>query len=149
MDIDKIRELIDLMKENELSEIRIVDGDNRLLLRRGTGPAQSAPAAAPPAQSPNASPGESAPGREADQETALTAIASPMVGTFYTAGAPDAEPYVIVGDRVKADTVVCIVEAMKVMNEIKAEINGTIKHVSAENGQAVEYGQPLFMVRPD
>lgn len=145
MDVDRIRELIALMKENELSEIRIVDGETRLLLRRGplaesqpvvtVAPApteQPAPAAPPPAEDAN-----------------LTPIPSPMVGTFYTAATPDSDPYVKVGDRVAADTVVCIVEAMKVMNEIKAEVSGTIEKIVAQNAQPVEYAEPLFMVRPD
>jgi len=151
MDVDKIRELINLMKENELSEIRIVDGETRLLLRRGT-PEQTQPVilASPPAQIPGAQPAPPAtPTGESHEQTDLVPIPSPMVGTFYTASAPDADPFVAVGEQVTADTVVCIVEAMKVMNEIKAEVGGTIEKVLAQNGQPVEYDQPLFMVRPD
>lgn len=81
--------------------------------------------------------------------TALHKIVSPMVGTFYRAPAPDAEPYVKVGDKVTETTVVCIVEAMKLMNEIEAEVKGEIVEILVENGQLVEYGQPLFLVKPE
>lgn len=93
---------------------------------------------------------QQAPQAPAVQEDAtLHKIVSPMVGTFYKAPAPDADPYVSVGDKVKEDTVVCIVEAMKLMNEIEAEIRGEIVEVLVENGQLVEYGQPLFLVKPE
>jgi len=166
MDLDRIRELIDLMKENDLTEIRIKDGQTRLLLRRGVPaggqavvgaaglggiPGQAGPG---PSQGPTQNTGqagtrEPATQQELDEQAGLVAIKSPMVGTFYTAPAPDAEPYVRVGDRVNPDTVVCIIEAMKVMNEIKAEVTGTIERISAENAQPVEFDQPMFMVRPD
>ena len=85
----------------------------------------------------------------ATEDTSLHKIVSPMVGTFYRAPAPDTDPYVQVGDRVQENTVVCIVEAMKLMNEIEAEVTGEIVEVLAENGQLVEYGQPLFLVKKD
>jgi len=159
MDVERIRELIELMKENDLSEVRIVDGETRLLLRRGV-PAGSMPMMQftpvvqnPPGQLPAsnaASAGGSPPaGHEVSEDSHLSSISSPMVGTFYAAAAPDAEAYVRVGDRIRADTVVCIVEAMKVMNEIKAEVSGVIEKIMVENGQPVEFGQPMFMIRPD
>jgi acetyl-CoA carboxylase biotin carboxyl carrier protein len=151
MDVDKIRELIELMKQNELSEIKIIDGETRLLLRRGgvVAPVVMAPVAAPvPPAIP--APGAASPAAPAGEtkDSGLVPIASPMVGTFYAAPAPDADPYVRVGQRVHADMVVCIIEAMKVMNEIKAEVTGVIEQVLVENGKPVEFGQPLFMVRP-
>jgi len=150
MDVDKIRELIELMKANDLNEVRIVDGDSRLLLKRGgevhqvmSMPMASAPMmAAAPVAAPAAAAAES-------DDANLQKIASPMVGTFYAAPSPDAQPYVRVGDRVTPDKVVCIIEAMKVMNEIKAEVSGVVARVNIQNGQAVEFGQPLFLVRPD
>jgi acetyl-CoA carboxylase biotin carboxyl carrier protein len=88
-------------------------------------------------------------GAAAIQDTGLEQIKSPLVGTFYAAPSPDSEPFVEVGTKVESQTVVCIVEAMKVMNEIKAEINGTVVQILVKNGQAVEYGQPLFKVKPE
>lgn len=91
----------------------------------------------------------SEPPKEVKEDTSLYKITSPMVGTFYQAPNPDADPYVKVGDKVKKDTVVCIVEAMKLFNEIEAEVEGEIVEVLVKNGQLVEYGQPLFLVKPD
>ena len=149
MDIEKLRELVQLMVENELSEVDIRDGEDRISLKRGPGGAVMMPpppqqAALPPSAAPT--PTEA----PADQPPAddLIAITSPMVGTFYAAPAPDADPFIAVGDTIGDETVVCIVEAMKVMNEIKAECRGSITKILVENGDAVEYGQPLFMVKP-
>ncbi len=108
-------------------------------------PAAPAPAAAPAAPAPAAAPGApAAPAASADDS--LTPIPSPLVGTFYRAGSPDADPFVSVGSRVNKDTVVCIIEAMKVMNEIKAETSGTIKKILVENATAVQFGQPMFLI---
>jgi len=105
-------------------------------------PTPAAPAAAPPA-APQA-------GAEPEAEPEeLPRITSPMVGTFYAASSPEAAPFVQVGDHVDEDTVVCVIEAMKVFNEIRAETSGTIETVLVENAEAVEFGQPLFVVRPD
>jgi len=153
MELEQIRELIGLMKENDLSEVRIIEGEKRLLLKRGkdqapvVSMAPVAPVAAMPAVSAPAPAQAVAPAAAPKAEGPT--INSPMVGTFYSAPAPDAEPYVRVGDHVNPDTVVCIVEAMKVMNEIKAEMAGTIERITVKNGQAVEFGQPLFSVKPD
>jgi acetyl-CoA carboxylase biotin carboxyl carrier protein len=159
MDVERIRELIELMKENDLSEIRIVDGETRLLLRRGLqagsmpmmqfAPMVQNPLGQLPASSAASASGSPPAGHEVSEDAHLLSISSPMVGTFYAAAAPDAEAYVRVGDRIRADTVVCIVEAMKVMNEIKAEVSGVIEKILVENGQPVEFGQPMFMIRPD
>ncbi len=166
MDIKHIRELIKLMKENDLTEIRINEGEEKLLLKRGTGdvvqvtqgPVQYQPVASVPSVgqqvlAPSNSPGqtqqEGTQQQVASESSNYVTIDSPMVGTFYAAPAPDAEPYVKVGDKVTPDTVVCIVEAMKVMNEIKAEVSGTIEKVLVNNAEPVEFGQPLFQVKPD
>ena len=143
MNIKEIRQLVKLMIDNDLNELDITNGDGRVHLKRGQGGAPvgaivSAPAA--PA-GPTTAPEQAA-------EGGIIEIRSPMVGTFYPAESPDSDPYVRVGDMANADTVVCIVEAMKVMNEIKAECEGTITEVCAKNAQPVEFGQVLFRVRP-
>lgn len=110
--------------------------------------ANTAPVPAAPAAPVQPAPAQPAPAKVAD-DAALHKIVSPMVGTFYRAPAPDAEPYVKVGDRVDEKTIVCIVEAMKLMNEIEAEVRGEIVDILVENGQLVEYGQPMFLVKPE
>ena len=161
IEMRKLRELVKLMKENDLCELDIRDNDEQVTLKRpGPAPAPAPGSAAPaPAPAPGIAapapgipaPGTSAPAAmpaEADVDAGLAKITSPMVGTFYTAATPDAAAFVSVGSTVDADTVVCIIEAMKVFNEIKAETSGTIEKVLVENGQAVEFGQPLFLVKP-
>jgi len=145
MDMDRIKSVIDMMCENELSEFAIEEQDFKLSLKRGgavqmvAAPVAAAPVASAPAAAPAA---EAAPAPEDD----LTPIESPLVGTFYRAGSPDAEPFASVGTSVSKNTVVCIIEAMKVMNEIKAETSGVIKKVLIENGTAVQFGQPMFLI---
>jgi len=156
-DLQKVKELVALMKDNDLVEIEIVDGDSKIHLKRpgadarliqyqpmgGQMPMPSYPAPAPIAQP--AAPAAAAP---AAVDSSLQPIKSPIVGTFYMAPSPDAAPFVKVGDQFNPETVVCIIEAMKVMNEIKAEMSGTVVEVCCKDGQAVEYGQALFKVRP-
>lgn len=151
MDVARIRELIELMTANDLSEIRIRDGETRLMLKRGGTPVAQEIVSATPVVGAGAVEvdADRAKTAEADEDAGLSAITSPMVGTFYAAPSPDADPFVRVGDRISAETAVCIVEAMKVMNEIKAEISGVVEKVMVENAQPVEFGQPLFMVRTD
>lgn len=147
MDLKKVKELIDLMKENDLVEVEIVDGDSKVHLKRPGAEApmmHQVPMAAPVA-APAAAPAAGAPAEAADD--GLEKITSPIVGTFYQAPSPDSAAYVKVGDSVTPDTVVCIVEAMKVMNEIKAETTGTIAEICCKDGQAVEFGQALFKIR--
>jgi acetyl-CoA carboxylase biotin carboxyl carrier protein len=155
-DIKKIKELVEMMVTNDLVEMEIIDGDNKILLKRpqpqqaAAAPVQiMAPAMAPAAYAmpaaPTAAPAQAAAPAE---DTGLIDIKSPIVGTFYSAPSPDSAAYVKVGDDVNAETVVCIVEAMKVMNEIKAETTGTIAKIMVANGQAVEYGQVIFKVKP-
>ncbi len=135
-----------LMVDNDLTTLEIAHGDLKVALGRGLPAGAAAPSAAAPA------PVTPAPAVADDDEPAeadaLIEIKSPMVGTLYAASSPDVEPFVAIGDRVSGDTVVCIVEAMKVMNEIKAECSGTVVDVAAVNGQPVEYGQVLFRVKP-
>ncbi len=148
MDIEQVRQLVELMKEHDLTELLVRDGDKRVILRRGpkgqvvvNPSAMQAvmPASAPAVPTPVAAPAE---------DTGLVPIRSPMVGTFYSASDPNSKPYVSPGTEVGPDTVVCIIEAMKVFNEIKAELAGTVEKVMVQNAQPVEFGQPLFMVRP-
>jgi acetyl-CoA carboxylase biotin carboxyl carrier protein len=154
-DLEKLRELIGLMEEHGLTEIDLRRQDQRWKLRRGPEVLQMVPAAgfptghtnmAPPpapALPPAAAAAPAAPA--ADKDT--VAIKSPTVGTYYEAPSPGDPPFVAVGSRVSEETVVCIIEAMKVFNQITAEMNGTITEVLVKNGDAVEFGQPLFRVR--
>ncbi|MEN8128129.1 MAG: acetyl-CoA carboxylase biotin carboxyl carrier protein [Planctomycetota bacterium] len=144
MDLKKVKELIDIMKENDLVELEVVDGDSKVHLK---GPQAAAPvmASVPPPAAPAAA-AEPTPAEAVDD--GLIVIESPIVGTFYQASSPDSDPYIKVGDTVQDDTVVCIIEAMKVMNEIKAETCGVITEVCCKDGEAIEFGQALFKVRP-
>ena len=150
--LQRLRKLVSLMNDNSLVELELEEKDFRVRLVKAATPIvnQTAlpqvvgPVPAPPV---TGSIDVKAPSIEEDE--ALLRIKSPIVGTFYHSPAPDAPCYVTVGDHVNKDTVVCIIEAMKVMNELKAEISGTIVKILGENAQTVEYGQPLFLVRPD
>lgn len=141
-DLKKVKELIALMIKNDLIELEIVDGDNKIKLKR-PGAGQPVVTQAPIAAVPQAAPVEEA---KADE---TIAILSPIVGTFYAAPSPDSEPFLKIGSRVDEDTVVCIIEAMKVMNEIKSQVTGTIVEIICKGGQAVEFDEPLFKVKPD
>ena len=153
-DVRKIRRLVELMNEHELSEMDLRQGDMRIQLRRATEPVFSGPAAPPaapvvPRPVAPAEPAKAAappPAESVQTEAHIALIKSPMVGTFYSASDPDSSPYVKVGDPVGPDTTVCIVEAMKVFNEIPAEVSGKIVAVLLENGEPVEFGQPMFKV---
>jgi acetyl-CoA carboxylase biotin carboxyl carrier protein len=149
IDLAAIRQLLDLMGEHDLVEVEIEQGDLAVRLRKA-GAGQPVVTASPmpmavPAAAPAAAPVPAA--KPVDE--GLVFIRSPMVGTFYSAASPEADPFVKVGDHVSEDSVVCIVEAMKVFNEIRAEVTGTIERVLAKNAEAVEFGQPMFAVRQD
>jgi len=150
-DLKKVKELVDLMIENDLVEVEVTSGDSKIHLKR---PGHSQPAMPMPMMAPAVAAAAAPAAPAAAAETApvedanLENIDSPMVGTFYVASSPDSEPYVKPGDSVTPDTVVCIIEAMKVMNEIKAETSGTVEKILVANGQAVEFGQALFKVKP-
>lgn len=161
IDIKKIKDLIKLMVVNDLTELDLEGEGERVTLKRDMGQTKLQHYAVPMAASPmpdaaggemaaNVPAGASNGAAEGDQATdKSTTISCPMVGTFYTSSSPDAKPFVTVGDQVNEDTVVCIVEAMKVFNEIKAEMAGTIEKILVASGQAVEFEQPLFLVRSD
>ena len=157
-DVQKIKELIKIMKENDLVEIDIKHGDDQISLRRAEPPQVSTVGTPFLAPMPGAFPGPgltaeqlagagAAPAPKVDED--LLEIKSPIVGTFYEAPSPDSDPYVETGAHVSPQTVVCIIEAMKVMNEIKAEVSGTVVERRVTNGQAIEYGQVLFKIKPD
>ena len=157
VNMDELRELIALLRENGLAELELENEGFRIRLRResATGaetqhaappPVQAAPAPAPPPSSGPTHPGTHA-STEASQDQDLHIIPSPIVGTFYRSPSPTAEPFVKIGSNVEPDTVVCIIEAMKLMNEIQAETAGEVVKVYVENGQPVEYGQPLFGIK--
>lgn len=152
IDIRKLKELVRLMVANELTELDLRDSEEQVTLRRGAGHAISmvpAPLAAAPAPMHGSPANNSAPApTAADEEEGLARITSPMVGTFYAAPNPDAGPFVTVGSNVEPESVVCMMEAMKIFNEIKAEVSGTIARIMVKNGEPVEFGQTLFLVKP-
>ncbi|KTG16468.1 MULTISPECIES: acetyl-CoA carboxylase biotin carboxyl carrier protein [unclassified Guyparkeria] len=149
MDIRKVKKLIELLEESGVAEIEIKEGEESVRISRNSQqPAQQPPmmpAAAPAAPQAPAAPAADA-GGEAPAEPAGETINSPMVGTFYRASSPEASPFVDVGTTVKKGDTLCIIEAMKMFNQIEAEVDGTIKSVLVENGQPVEYDQPLFVI---
>ncbi|MEP7015717.1 MAG: acetyl-CoA carboxylase biotin carboxyl carrier protein [Verrucomicrobiota bacterium] len=144
MDLKDIKDIIDLMKENDLSVFEMEKEGLKIKLQKDAAPVPAPIMPAPVAAAPVAAPLPQAP---APPASTLKEIVSPMVGTFYRANSPDGSPFVDVGKAVTEETVVCIIEAMKVMNEIKAETNGVIAEVVAENGKPVQFGQALFRVR--
>lgn len=142
--VDRIRRLIDLMKEYDLSEVDLKQSEQQIrLVRGGVAPLVAAPIAAAPAAIAAAPVGSAAADVDGPH---IAIIKSPMVGTFYNRANPKSEPFVKVGSAVSSETVVCIVEAMKVFNEIPAEIRGTVVAVLVENEQPVDFGRPLFKV---
>jgi len=154
MDIKEIKAVIDLMRKNSLAEFEYEKDGTKIRIRRGpNGEPQIFTTSHPSAPSlhsiphTQSSPAPSTP-PPAPTPVLLPSINSPMVGTFYAAPAPDSPAYVDIGTVVNAETVVCIIEAMKVMNEIKAELSGTITEILAESGKPVEFGKPLFRIRP-
>lgn len=151
MDIRKVKKLIELLEESGIAEIEITEGEESVRIsRHGAAPPPAYTAYAPPAQAPAApAPAEAAPAApqaapEAEEEGYT--VTAPMVGTFYAASSPGSPPFVQVGDRVEQGDVLCIVEAMKMMNQIEAEVAGTIKSIRVQNGDPVEYGQVLFVI---
>lgn len=149
MSTEKIRELLEMMKEYELVEIDLEEENFRVLLKKAGANMVAAPMQMPMNYAPAAAPApvSGAASAPAMDTAGLTPIKSPIVGTFYASPAPDSDPFVAVGDKVTPSTQVCIIEAMKIMNEIQAELSGTIEKILVQNGEPVEYGQPLFLVR--
>ena len=154
MDLKDIKAIIDLMKKNSVSEFELEKQEFKIRLKRGVAgspPVAQYEEAQPVAYvtAPAVLPAPAAvPGMVASEASSDSEIKSPMIGTFYRSPSPESGPYVEVGTEVNPDTVVCIIEAMKVMNEIKAEVKGVITQVLVDNAKPVEFGQPLFKVRP-
>jgi len=160
MDLKDLKKIVQIMNENDLIEVEIEEEGKRLRLRKPDAAAQPVMTAVPAMQMPIAGVPIGGPAGvvpvagAADMAAAAPAadegqtITAPMVGTFYAASSPDSDVFVQVGTKVGPDSVVCILEAMKVMNEIKAECSGEIVKICVQNAEAVEYGQPLFIVKP-
>lgn len=147
MDLRKLKKLIDLVQESGISELEVTEGEEKVRIAKHVStspmPAYYAPA---PQAAPAPAPVEPPPAAVAAAEPEGHVVKSPMVGTFYRAASPDAKPFAQVGDTVSKGSPLCIIEAMKLMNEIESDAAGTVKAVLVENGQPVEYGQPLFIV---
>lgn len=164
MNLDEIKDLMDALAERDIQEFELEKGDEKIRIRRGpaesedrppyvvVAPGLSAPQGAeinvPVTQAPAKPIDPPTDGAAAEADDGFTQVQSPIVGTFYEASSPDAEPFVSVGDKVSVGQVLCIIEAMKLMNEIEAEVAGTVEKRLVSNGQPVEYGEPLFAIRP-
>ena len=149
MDIRKVKKLIELLDESGIAEIEITEGDDSVRISRYSSAAPAAPVAAHLAAAPAPAPAtEVAPSAvaPADVEDDGIEITAPMVGTYYAASSPGAAPYVQVGDRVNEGDTLCIIEAMKMMNQIESEFSGVIKSIRLQNGEPVEFGQTLFVI---
>ncbi|MDX1404952.1 MAG: acetyl-CoA carboxylase biotin carboxyl carrier protein [Woeseiaceae bacterium] len=154
MDIRKVKKLIELLDESGIAEIEITEGEEAVRISRyasaapAAAPVAAPVAAAPPASAPQApqaaAPAATTSAAEAEEEGHI--VTAPMVGTFYSASSPGAAAFVQVGDRVAVGDTLCIIEAMKMMNQIEAEVSGTIKSIRVQNGEPVEYGQTLFVI---
>jgi acetyl-CoA carboxylase biotin carboxyl carrier protein len=157
MDLRKLKTLIDLVQQSGIAELEITEGEEKVRISRGvpagspvshpgtvyvTAPPVAQMMPGEPAQAPGSPPAEGAAAAQPEGHV----VKSPMVGTFYRAAAPDGKPFVDVGDAVKAGDTICIIEAMKLLNEIEADADGVVKQILVENGQPVEYGQPLFVI---
>lgn len=150
MDLRKLKKLIDLVEESGISELELTEGEEKVRISRAMAPG-AAPVTqyvAAPAPAPVAAPAAAASAPAAAPAEVLEGkvVKSPMVGTFYRASSPDAKAFVDVGSSVETGDTLCIIEAMKLLNEIESEFSGTIKKVFVENGQPVEYGEPLFLI---
>ncbi len=154
MDIRKVKKLIELLEESGIAEIEIKEGEEAVRISRmPTGqlvthvaPAMAAPAAAAPAAAPVAAPAAGAPAGAGARGSKEHVVAAPMVGTFYSAASPGAKPFVEIGTEVKEGQVLCIIEAMKMMNQIESDKAGKVTAIMATNGDPVEFGQPLFVI---
>ena len=150
MDLRKLKTLIDLVSDSNVSELEITEAEGKVRIVKSAGVAVAAPvvmaapvAVAPPVAAPVV---EAAPAAEVPAAPVGHTVKSPMVGTFYRSASPGAAPFVQIGSVVKAGDTLCIVEAMKILNEIESDKSGTVTQILCENGQAVEYGQPLFII---
>jgi acetyl-CoA carboxylase biotin carboxyl carrier protein len=145
MDLRKLKKLIDLVQESGIAELEITEGEEKVKIVKG-GEATVTPVAPAEVPAPKAAAPASAPAAAAEPMQEGHVLKAPMVGTFYRSASPEAKAFVEVGQSIKAGETVCIIEAMKLMNEIEADATGLIKAILVENGQPVEYGQPLFII---
>ncbi len=153
MDLNLVKRLVKILENSQLTDLEIEEGDLRIKIAKNIQVAHSPQSLVSYVQQPvqqNPEQPKSEPKKQtpADDESKLHAIKSPIVGTFYRAPSPEADPYVQVGDTVSSGTVLCIVEAMKLMNEIESDISGKIVKILVDNGKPVEYNQPLFLIQP-
>jgi acetyl-CoA carboxylase biotin carboxyl carrier protein len=163
MDLKELKEILQILEEKEITEFELEEEGMKLRIRKGPAasnhaaapPVFVAPVAAPPIPAAAAAPSAPAPAAPApakvapaEEEAGLTIVKSPIVGTFYRTPDPNAAPFVSVGDRIRVGQVLCIIEAMKLMNEIEAEVAGEVVRIHHESGQPVQYGEPLFTIRP-
>ncbi|HVL44089.1 MAG TPA: acetyl-CoA carboxylase biotin carboxyl carrier protein [Acidovorax sp.] len=149
MDLRKLKTLIDLVSESNVSELEITEAEGKVRIVKSGGAVVQQYVAAPvaaPAAAPAAAPVAELPAPAAAAAPTGHIVKSPMVGTFYRSSSPGAKPFVEVGSQVKEGETICIIEAMKILNEIEADKSGTVTRILGENGQAVEYGQPLFVI---
>jgi acetyl-CoA carboxylase biotin carboxyl carrier protein len=153
MDLRKLKKLIDLVQESGIAELEITEGEEKVkIVKGGVVAVSQAPLAAPPPAAPAPESRSAAPAAAAPPPAEPAAgqeghvLKAPMVGTFYRSSSPDAKPFVEVGQPIKEGQTICIIEAMKLMNEIEADASGVVKAILVENGQPVEYGQPLFII---
>jgi acetyl-CoA carboxylase biotin carboxyl carrier protein len=154
MDLRKLKKLIDLVQESGIAELEITEGEEKVKIVKGggavviTAPSPAPTVGSPPAAlaAPAAIAAAPAPGAEPEPGQEGHVVKAPMVGTFYRSPSPDAKPFIEVGQAVKEGDTICIIEAMKLMNEIEADASGVVKAILVENGQPVEYGQPLFIL---
>jgi acetyl-CoA carboxylase biotin carboxyl carrier protein len=149
MDLRKLKTLIDLVAESGIAELEITEGDGKVRIVKGLAPGAAQPMMQPMAPAVASAPvvaAAPAPAAEPAPAPAAHRVKSPMVGTFYRSAQPGAEPFVTVGSTVREGDTLCIIEAMKLLNEIESDKSGTVKAILVENGQPVEYGQPLFEI---
>ncbi len=152
MDIRKVKKLIELLDESGIAEIEITEGEESVRISRYAQGAPAAPVAthvaapAPVAAAPAAAPAAPAAAAPAEPEEDGFEVTAPMVGTYYSSSSPGAAPYVQVGDRINEGDTLCIIEAMKMMNQIEADVSGVIKSIRIQNGEPVEFGQTLFVI---
>jgi len=150
VDLRELRDLLHLLDDEGVAEFELEEEGMKLRIRKGAVSTAAAPASAPVPPTPAAGPARPAAAVEpAPEEPGLSPVRSPMVGTFFRSPDPNSPPFVSVGDRVRIGQVLCIIEAMKLMNEIEAEVAGEIVKVHHENGQPVQYGEPLFSIRAE
>jgi acetyl-CoA carboxylase biotin carboxyl carrier protein len=149
MDLRKLKKLIDLVEESGITELEVTEGEEKVRIAKHSTAAPQQTYMMPPQAAPIAAPAAIVPAVVVEEKSALPegdVVKSPMVGTFYRSASPGSDPFVEVGSAVKSGDTLCIVEAMKLLNEIETEFSGTVKAILVENGQPVEYGEPLFII---